>query len=328
MINGFRVTQLLHAAAELGICDAVAGGPRTATGIAAEVKGDPPLIDRLLRALVSQGILIQVPEDRYTNSPLGELMRADVPGSMRSFALAMPSRSSWNAWAELAHSIREGGIPYQLANGAAVWEDRARDPIAGDLFNRLMVVNTELFVPQLVAAFDFSACRLVVDVGGGNGALLAGILDSQPALQGIVFDLAQGLSGAESYLAHRGVRDRCELVAGDFFQAVPEGADLYLLRLILHDWDDDHARQILASCRAAMPAGGRLLIIDAVLPERPADSPADRRALMMDLHMHVLFGGRERTLADLSGMVQAVGLKVAKVLATTPAATIVCEGAA
>ncbi len=325
MISGFRVTQMIHAAAELRVCDALAGGSRTAAEIAPDLGADPALLHRLCRGLAGHGVLAEEPGGTFSNTALGELLRSGVPGSLRDVALALPERSSWAAWAELTQSVREGAVPFQLANGISFWEANSQDEAVGDRFNRFMVAQTEVFVPQLLAAFDFGTCRRVVDVGGGNGALLAGVLAANRQLRGTLFDLPEGLAGADAYLTMRGVRDRCELVKGDFFEAVPSAADAYLLRLILHDWDDGRAAAILANCRAAMAPGTRLIVIDNLLPEVAGEEPQARNALTMDLHMHVLFGARERTESHLRQMLETAGFSVTRVVPTAPPSTIVCE---
>jgi orsellinic acid C2-O-methyltransferase len=187
------------------------------------------------------------------------------------------------------------------------------------------VANTEAFAPQVTNAFDFSQCRTVVDIGGGNGALIAGILSANPHLRGVVFDLEQGLAGAREYLQRRGVGDRCTTVPGDFFKSVPPGSDCYLLRFILHDWDDSHAAQILATVRRAMAPGSRLLVIDYLLPAVADASQDSRLALSVDINMFVMFGGRERTEVEMRSMLGAAGFEVERIAPTSPTRTLVAR---
>jgi hypothetical protein len=199
----------------------------------------------------------------------------------------------------------------------------AEDPAASARFNSFMSGRAEIFAPQLLSRFDFSGARHIADVGGGVGALLAGILQAHPAAQGTLFDLPSGLDGAPAYLRARGVEGRCTLVAGSFFDSVPTGADVYILRDILHDWPDDRAAEILRACRSAMTAGAELLVIDAVLPARATDDPAALTKFLYDINMFVLFGARERTEHELRGMLQAASFTVERMLPTEPTATLV-----
>lgn len=326
LIGGFRVAQMVRAAAALGVCDELTGGPLAHADLAARVGADPSLLRRLLRGLCAYGVIKEEADGRFVNTELGELLRRDVPGSLRNTAIGLTEPAWWEAWSQLPAGVRTGGVPFRLAHqGRSFWELVEAEPEVKSRFNGFMAAQTETFVPQLLEAYDFSDCRRIVDVGGGNGALVAGVLAAHPQAQGAVFDLEAGLDGAGEYLRRRGLRARCDLIAGSFFDFVPEGADTYLLRLVLHDWSDDRAAAILATCRRAMRPGAALLAIDHLLPERARDRPADRTALTLDLHMYVLFGARERTEAELSRMLEGAGFGVERVVATRPTATIVAR---
>ncbi|MDQ6884528.1 MAG: acetylserotonin O-methyltransferase [Candidatus Dormibacteraeota bacterium] len=323
MISGFRVTQMVRTAALLGICDALVAGPRDAVSVAAELHADPEVLRRLMRALTGLGVLTEADDRRFSNTAIGELLRKDIPGSMRNAAIALPSDANWEAWAKLPRGVADGSVPFELAHGRSMWEKLAGEPEAAARFNGFMAAQSAAFAPQLSEAFDFSRCRQVVDVGGGNGALIAGVLAANPSLRGTLFDVEAGLAGGEAYLRHQGVADRCELKAGDFFKSVPQGGDVYLLKLILHDWDDARATEILKSCRRAMRPGASLLVMDYILPERAVPGPREAQALTMDLHMFTLFGARERTEQELRAMLTQTGFGVDRVVPTSPQATIV-----
>jgi O-methyltransferase domain/Dimerisation domain len=325
LIGGYRVTQLIRTAALLKICDQLAHGPREAADVAVVVHADPILLRRLMRALVGLGVLEEGEDGRFSNTETGEHLRSDLPGNLAAPAISLTEDPAWLGWAQLHHGIVDGSVPYVLANHASPWEVQASNPEAAARFNAHMVAQTEAFAPQLVSAFDFSQCRTVVDVGGGKGALMSGILSANPGVHGVVFDLEQGLAGAEQYLQLRGVADRCTTVAGDFFKSVPPGGDCYLLRLILHDWDDADALRILESVRHAMAPSSRLLVIDHVLPARADASPDSRLALNMDIHMFVLFGGRERTEDEMRQMLESTGFVIERVAMTAPARTVVAR---
>lgn len=323
MIGGYRVTQLVRAAASLGVCDALAGGPRESGAVAGELGANPDVLRRLMRALAAVGVVEEGPDGRFLNTQIGGLLRKDVPGSMREVALGQSDDPQWRAWAELPRSVRDGAIPFELAHGRSFWEMVKTDSGVADRFNDFMASQTGAFVPQLLGAFDFSKCKQIVDVGGGNGGLVAAILKEHPSVRAILFDLEAGLDGADEYLRSRGVKKRCELVPGSFFDSVPDGADVYLLRLILHDWPDEQAAEILSSCRRAMRPGAQLLVIDHLLPVRAVEGPRERQALLMDMHMHVLFGARERTEDEMRGMLETAGFKVDRVVPTSPTSTVV-----
>lgn len=323
MIGGYRVTQLVHAAASLGVCDAIADGPREPGAVAGELGANPDLLRRLMRALAGVGILEEGEDGRFSNTPIGALLTKIAPGSMRNAALYLPDDPCWRAWAELPRTVRDGAIPFELAHGRTFWDMVKSDSVVADRFNGFMASQTDAFVPQLLGAFDFSKVEHIVDVGGGNGGLVAAILMAHPSARAILFDLEAGLEGADEYLQARGVKDRCELVPGSFFDSVPAGADVYLLRLILHDWQDDRAAQILSTCRRAMRPGARLFVIDHLLPVRAIEGPRERQALLMDMHMHVLYGARERTEEEMIGMLKAAGFKVERVIPTSPTSTVV-----
>ena len=323
LIGGYRVTQLIRTAALLKICDQLAQGPREAVDVAAAVRADPALLRRLMRALVGIGVLEEGEDGRFSNTEMGEYLRSDFPGNLAAPAISLTEDPGWLAWARLRQGVVEGSIPYVIANDATFWDLHASNPQAAAHFNAHMAAQTEAFASQLVTAFDFSRYRTVVDVGGGKGALISGILAANPNLRGVVFDLEQGLTEADEYLQRSGVAGRCTTVAGDFFKSVPPEGDCYLLRRILHDWDDSHALQILASVRRAMAPGSWLLVIDHLLPARADASRDSRVALNMDIHMFVMFGGRERTEADIRTMLAAAGFEVERVAPTTPMRTII-----
>lgn len=323
LIGGFRATQIIRAGALLGVCDELAAGPQAAPALAARLAADAGPLQRLMRGLAALGVLTESPDGRFANSRLGELLRDGVPGSMRSAAIGRTEDAWWSAWGELPRAIASGAIPFEVAHGCSYWDYTSDHAEASARFNAFMVSKTARFLPGLLAEFDFSEARHIVDVGGGNGALLGGILAASATSRGTVFDLESGLAGAGEYLAGLNVADRVDLVAGSFFEAVPAGGDVYLLRQILHDWPDERALEILRACRRAIDPGGRLLVIDQLLPERAGEDPAHRMKFEYDLHMYVLFGARERTERELTTMLAAADFRVERILPTAPEATIV-----
>jgi SAM-dependent methyltransferase len=325
MISGYRTTQMIRAAVTLGAFDQLAARALDAGELAALVGADSGLLHRLLRALSTFGVVTEQEDGKFSNTELGDLLR-NVAGSARNVALGLTEDVWYEAWEQLPGAVRDGALPFQLAHpGKTFWDVIEGNPEVKARFNGFMVAQTEAFAPQLLAAFDFSTCRQVIDVGGGNGALIASVLAAHPSLRGVLFDLEPGLDGADEYLRKRGVRDRCDLSAGNFFDSVPEAGDAYLLKYVIHDWDDDRAAEILASCRRGMRPGAHLLVIDQLLPRRATDTSKDRFSMTLDLHMYVLFGARERTEEDVRGMLGRAGFEVERVAPTWPPSTIVAR---
>lgn len=262
-------------------------------------------IRRLLRGLVATGVLIEA-GGLYSNSEVGEMFREAVPGSQRNLA-RMLIPESYESWSHLMETLRTGTTGHSIAYGMTLWDHIAQDPDYGARFNAAMASLSEGVTEFVARSETFKAASLAVDVGGGKGALIAGVLRAHPHLRGILFDLRGGLVAAGEYLTSSGVADRCEILEGDFFRAVP-AADVYLLKDILHDWDDDHAVQILSVIRRSMKPEARVLIIERVVPSNVTDDPAHLHAVMTDLQMMVQLGGRERTLEEYRPLFEAAAL--------------------
>lgn len=219
---------------------------------------------------------------------------------------------SYRAWEYLAEIMHTGQTGWQIAYGTSLWKLLDRDSEYGQRFNRAMVAMSEAVAEFVVAGSDFSTASVIVDVGGGNGALAAAILRAHPDLRGIVCDLAAGLAGTQEYLARLKVLDRCTIVESDFFVSVPEGGDVYMLKNIVHDWDDEHAGLILSACRRAMASSARILLIERLLPARVTDEPEHLNAVMTDLQMMVQLGGQERTEGDYRSLLERAGFQFSK----------------
>ena len=323
LLLGYRATQAIRAGAALGVFDALEAGPRASSDVAADAASDPDLVHRLMQVLAALGLCTETDDERFANTELGNVLRGNVPGSLRSTAIGMGEDSWWRAWGELPRAISTGRVPYDVANGKTFWQEMDDDPDVAGRFNSFMSDQTQKFIPELLDAFDFSGIRHVVDVGGGSGALLAGILQAHSETRATLFDRASGLRAAPGYLRAHGVADRCDVVEGSFFDAVPSGADVYILRLILHDWPDDQAGVILTVCRRAMSRGASLLVIDAAMPEHASAQPSALVKFLYDLHMYVLFGARERTEREMRGILEAASFRVDRVVPTEPAAIYV-----
>jgi hypothetical protein len=310
LANGFRASQIVHAAVELRLPDLLADGPRSSSDLASATAIDPSRLHRLLRALVALGVLIETEDGGFANNEVGELFRDGVPESRRPL-VRMLIPESYQNWHYFIETLRSGATGQSLAHGGTLWDLIARDADFGARFNAAMAGNTEQMALFVSEAGDFAQARLVVDVGGGEGSLVAGVLRAHPFLRGIVYDLPAGLAQTQEYLASHGVSDRCDVIEGDFFKSVPRG-DVYLLKDILHDWDDQRAVEILRVCRSEMRPNTRLMIVERLMPSRITASPAHLNATITDLQMMVQLGGKERTLEEFGDLFQATGLKLDK----------------
>lgn len=302
VLAGFWSSQALLAAARLGVADHLAGGPKTAGELAGAMGAHEPSLARFLRALVTLEMLT-AEQGRYGLTEFGRAMTTGAPGSIRSLFLGVMSDDHRRAWGELPHSVKTGETAFDHAFGMPVFEYYAKHPeISGD-FNDAMTAASGAVEAAVRQAYDFAPFRRIVDVGGGNGGLLAAVLDAAPGAEGVLFDSPAGLSGAKDLLKGRGASGRCELIPGDFFESVPSGGDLYLLKWILHDWDDRRAQTILRNCRKAAAKGARVLVIEGILPDGDAPSPGR----LADLNMLAMTGGRERSASEYRQMLESAG---------------------
>ena len=311
LADGFLTTQLLYVAARLGVADALAQGPLTGAELAAAVGADPDLLTRALRGLVLEEVLAEEEGGRFALSELGQCLRADAPGSMRGPVLAR-GEVYYQAAAGTLAAVRHGGTAFEHVHGDRFFDHLRRHPEREAAFQASMTGRSEQEAGDVVTAYDFGGIGRLVDVGGGHGILLGAILRSAPDLHAVLVDQPAVVTEARRRLAE-GMADRCQLVPGDFFAEVPAGADAYLLSRVLHDWSDDDARRVLAACRAAMGPGSRLLVVEAILPERAADQPA---VIRMDLHMLILLGARERTEAQFRRLLADAGFEIRRVVPT------------
>lgn len=313
LITGFRASQLVRVAVELGLPERIGAEPVSSDELAQATGTHEPTLRRALRALVALGVFAETAEGRFVESALSMGLRRDAPGGYGELATSVPE--GYVAWGHLDEALRSGEPVYPRLFGRTHFETLAQDPALAERFNRAMATSSAADAAAIAAAYPFPARGTVVDVGGGEGGLLAGVLRAHPGLAGVLFDLPAGLAGAPAYLAAQGVAERCTLVAGNFFEALPAG-EVYLLRRILHDWDDAAAVAILASCRRAMRGSARLLISELLLPAQVRPGFADERVTMLDLQMLVLLGGRERTEAEYRTLIERAGLRPRRTIAT------------
>jgi hypothetical protein len=312
MVFGFRNAQIIHAAARLGLADLLADGPRTSADLAKQTDTHQPSLYRLLRALAVLGVVAQIDADSFELAAGGEPLRADAPASVREIIMLFCGEAVWRVWGELLYSVRTGDYAWERVTGQPPFEYMADHPELSATFNAAMSEATRVAVPDIIAGCDFSRFRTLTDVGGGDGTLMAAILAAVPALKAVLFDLPAGLQRAGGNLEAAGVADRCQVVAGDFFESVPAGGDAYLLKSVIHDWDDDRATAILRRCREAMPPDGTLLLIEPILPPL-IDSVEAAGTVMSDINMLIATGGRERTEEEFRALLTASGFSPATI---------------
>lgn len=305
------MSSAVSAAAELGIADHLTDGSRTAAEIAADIGADAHTLYRLMRACADIGLFREAPDRTFTLTEVGSALRSDAATSLRNFARWVALPADRHTWEGLAETVRTGTPSFARVHGGEVWEHFRDNPRVAAIFDDAMSELSRQVIAPAVAAYDWSGLRHVVDVGGGHGTLLAQILTTLPQARGVLFDQPEVIEGAGAPLDAAGVRDRCELVGGDFFATVPAGGDAYVLSNIIHDWDDEPSRQILANCRDAMAPGGRILLVEAVVPDD--DTPAGTVKLM-DLDMLVISGGQQRTGAQFDALFQQAGLKLSRIV--------------
>jgi hypothetical protein len=315
MVRGAWVSLCVRAACELGVVDAL-DEPRDLADLAARTSSDPSTLARLLRVLVDLRLLTRR-RDRFAPTSRGELLRAGHPSGLRDLALMQTVAPNLTAWTHLADAVRRGGAVYEELHGQTTWEWLAAHPQEESVFNAAMARRAALQVVALRCAHDFSRSRLVVDVGGGQGAMLAGLLDHEPTLHGLVADRPEVASSATEALAGAGFGDRAHGEATDFFVSVPTGGDVYVLSNVLHDWDDAQAVEILRSVRAAMTPEAHLLVVENVLDAPGRTAEHQRDVHLVDLHMLVMFGARERSRAEYDALLVAGGFRPA-VLGRSP----------
>ena len=307
LTRGFRTAQATYVIAKLGLADELAGGPATAAELARKVSVNPEALARVLRLAAFCELVTELPGDRFELTELGNLLRDGVEGSIRATAI-MLGEEHYTAWGSLLYSVRTGKPAFDHVFGSPFFDYMAKNADAQATFDAAMSSGSDVYLASLADAYDFRG-RTLVDVGGGNGSLSAIILKRHPQLEAVIYDQPQVLEAADRYLTEAGVRERCSLVPGNFFESVPDGGDVYFLSNILHDWDDERAIQVLKNCRAAMNPSAVVLLLEAVVPEHGTPSAA----ALYDVNMLVLLTGKERTQTQFESLLRAAGLGLHKV---------------
>lgn len=308
LLGGALVTQMLALAARLGIADLLKDGPRHHADIAADLDVSVTALYRMLRALASHGVFAEdeISPGVFHITPVAELLLTDIQGSQRSWAMLHGADWLWRAVGHLQHSIRTGEPAFKDLFGTGTFEYFAKEPQHGELFFSAMNQVTEMLLPVLLESYDFSPFHHVIDVGGGLGSLVTAVLRRQPHIKGTLFDLPYMEEPAKEFLSMQGVGDRCRFVSGDFFESVPEGGDLHIIKWIIHDWNDEQAIEILSNCRKSIEPDGKVVLVEQVL----ADGNAPCHGKSMDMLMLLMEQGRERKLEEFAEIFDAAGLRL------------------
>lgn len=312
MITGSLGSQAVYVAAQLGIADLLIDGPRHVDSLAEAAGADAPSLYRVLRALSSFGVFTELNDRVFGLSPTAELLRSDSPRSLRDLAIFMGEDWHWQVWGRTLYSVRTGKPAWAEVHGQEVFPYFAGNPEAAKIFDRAMTSLSNLAIKAVVESYDFSDIETLVDVAGGHGRLLASILESNTSVKGVLFDQAHVLEGAKDSEQIKALGARCELASGDFFATVPAAADGYIMKHIIHDWDDDRALQILKNIKNVMKDGGRVMLVESVITDR--NQPDFGK--LLDIEMLVSPGGKERTAAEYKDLFARAGLRLTRIVPT------------
>jgi SAM-dependent methyltransferase len=312
MISGFWVSRVIYIAAKLGLADQLKDGPKTAAEVAEATETHAPSLYRVMRALSGAGVLVEDEEQRFSLTPLGATLRSDAPVSLRALATSELGEVHYPSWGALLHTVKTGERAFDHVFGTDCWDYFGKHPEYAQIFNQSMTEVSRVVAPAVARAYDFSSFSKIVDVGGGHGSLITAILKTNPGLKGVIMDAPQVVEGAKKRIEADELSERCEVVGGNFFEAVPEGGDAYIMKHIIHDWDDPQAVAILRNCRRAMKAGGKVILVEAVIPK--SNEPS--LATFGDLVMMLIPGGRERTAEEFAALFEAAGLKLERIIPT------------
>jgi hypothetical protein len=310
----------VYVAAELGLPDLLAARPQNIAELAATTGCNPASLYRVMRALAEIGVFTEDEEGRrFSSAPLGAVLQSHVPGSMRGLVRMMGSDWHWRTWEGILASVRTGKPAIDIVYGSSFYDFLAAHPSEAQIFDQAMTSLSSVENAAISRTVEIDGPATVVDVGGGHGHLLAALLDSRPEARGILFDLPTVIDGARAAIRDRGLADRCELIGGDFFVSIPSGGSVYLVKFVLHNWNDEHAVAILGRCREAMKPGARLLLVEQVVPRGNEPSPTK----VLDLQMMAFLEGRERTVEEFRALLARTGFALQRVVPTGTIAYII-----
>lgn len=312
MIGGYASSQVVYVLAKLGIAERLSDGPRSIAELASATATLPDRLYRVLRAAASIRLVVEGPARTFGLAPLGELLKPDVEDSQLAFALMM-GEEHYFVYGRLLDALKTGENAFETLYGKPIFQFLSEHPDKGRTFDAAMTSIHGRETPAVVAAYDFTGIDTLADVGGGNGTKLMAILNRYPSMRGLLYDLPQVVERAAPRFTAAGLADRCRLIGGDFFKEVPTGADAYLMRHIIHDWDDEKSLVILRNCHRAMKPGAKLLLVESVVP--PGNEPFG--AKFLDLTMMLIPGGLERTEEQFRDLYAQAGFELTRIVPTS-----------
>lgn len=319
LTTGHWIMQAIFVAAKLGIADLLGDGPKSSAALAQSAGADARTLYRLLRALASVGVFAEESNGDFALTPMAECLRADAADSVRAWVLIMGEPYGFQPWGELLNSVRTGQTAFDHFHGMGVFEYYAQNPDQGRLFDAAMTSFSAPEIGAVIADYDFSGIGTLVDVAGGHGSFLSKMLKANPAMKGVLADVPAVIEGARSHFEAAHVADRCEVVPIDFFESVPAGGDAYLMKHIIHDWDDERSGIILKNCHRAMAGKGKLLLVETVIP--PGNGPDFGK--WMDVAMLIFTGGCERTESEYRDLLAASGFRLTRIVPTQSSVSVI-----
>lgn len=316
LIRGYWVTQAIYVVAELGVADLLADEPKSPVELAKATGVNSDLLYRVLRALASMGIFFEADDGRFRLTPLGDTLQSER-GGQRAYA-QLHGKDLYQSWGKLLEAVRSGQTAFVEAFGMPIFDYMSKNPDRGAIFDKAMTGHHGVETDPMLDAYDFSSFNEIVDVGGGNGGVLIGTLTRHPGLKGVLFELPKVADRARAAIENAGLQDRCRVEGGSFLESVPAGADLYLMRHVLHDWRDEDAAKILRNCRAAMRPGGKIVVVEIVVPAGNDPSFAKWMDLMM-----ITYGGKERSEKQYRQLFSDAGYQLTRVVPTRAVISII-----
>ena len=319
LTTGHWITQGIYVAAKLGIADLLQEGPLSSGDLAQATDANPRALYRLLRALASVGVFVEGTDGRFALTPMAECLQTDTPGSMRAWVLFTGEPYAFQPWGELLHSVRTGQTAFNHVHGMPIFDYYARHPEQWKIFDAAMTGSAGPEIAAVMADYDFSGIGTLIDLGGGHGSFLGTILGAYPAIKGVLAEMPAVIDGARRHLEAAHLADRCEVVTINFFESVPAGGDAYMMKRIIHDWDDERSIAILKNCHRAMAGKGKLLLVEMVIP--PGNDP--EFAKWLDIAMLVFAGGCERTEREYRDLLTTSGFRVTRIVPTRSSASVI-----
>jgi len=316
VITGFRISRAVYVAAKLGIADLLKEGPKSSEELARVTGMHPNSLYRVLRALASESIFAEDGQGRFALTPIAATLRNDVPGSLRAWAILVLGEEHYQAWGDLMHTVRTSETSFKHVFGTGYFQYEAQHPEHAKIFDEAMANLTGIYNSAVLAGYSFASIERIVDVGGGDGSLIVAVLQANPQMKGMLFDLPHVTEKAQKRITDAGLSGRCEVVAGDAFVSVPSAGDAYILSRVTNSFDNERALVILQNCRRAIPKKGKLLLVERVLPDRVEHRVEAQGPILSDLNMMVTSGGRERTATEHRNLLTKAGFALSKIIPT------------